>query len=477
MKTHLQVLSKEECDKIHERTLYVLSHVGVKVDTAKGRAFLKKAGADVDENTHIVKISPDLVESSLKQVPRDLTLGARRSGADLKMNNGNCVLCMDGEASVIIDRKTGERRPSTFNDWLEGTRIGDAIDDFGMYWGLCEATDKEDTVGNYVNHLRYLFGNFSKHVQDPFDTADKALWLLEVLQVIFGDKEAIKKHHPFSFLLCPQSPLMIDEQYTDAYLELLGWDIPVAIMPMMLMGATSPGSMVSTIVQGNSEVMAMICLLQAASPGLPVLYAPILSIMDPRTGRLYAGAIENSIMSSAQVEMGRYYGLPVEGTAYNTDQYEPSIQAGYERALNGILPTLSWPDIMIAPGLLGGSMVMSLEQMIIDIEIFRLSKHARRGVVTDDDNWLEDVIAKTGPGGNYLMEMSTAKAIRSGEWYVSDFGMHDSYENWIAAGKKPLMEEAAEKVADLLNNYEPMPFTDDQNGELDKIQKRAEQNS
>jgi trimethylamine:corrinoid methyltransferase-like protein len=102
--------------------------------------------------------------------------------------------------------------------------------------------------------------------------------------VIFGDKEAIRRKHPLSFLLYPQSPLIIDGPYTDAYLALSGWDIPVAIMPMPLMGATAPGSSIAIAILGNCEVLAMLCLLQAASPGTPIICAPILAVIDPRKG-------------------------------------------------------------------------------------------------------------------------------------------------------------------------------------------------
>ncbi|NIN65203.1 MAG: [trimethylamine--corrinoid protein] Co-methyltransferase, partial [Anaerolineae bacterium] len=74
--------------------------------------------------------------------------------------------------------------------------------------------------------------------------------------------------------------------------------------------------------------------------------------------------------------MGRFYGLPVEASGMGTDHHVPGIQPGYERALNGMLPMLSWPDILVGPGLLGGSMILSLEQLLIDVEVFRMCKQA-----------------------------------------------------------------------------------------------------
>ena len=70
MRTRLQVLSEEERHQVHERTLGVLAKTGVRVDTAQGRRILRDAGAEVDENTHIVRFQRDLVEESLRLAPK-----------------------------------------------------------------------------------------------------------------------------------------------------------------------------------------------------------------------------------------------------------------------------------------------------------------------------------------------------------------------------------------------------------------------
>jgi trimethylamine--corrinoid protein Co-methyltransferase len=470
----LQVLSEDERAQVHERTLRILARTGVRVDTARGRQFLHAAGAEVDENTHVVRFPRDLVEESLRLAPKKFTLGARRPGWDLAMNEGECTLLMDGEAMFVLDSETGERRAATYDDWLKATRLIDALDEVGVYWSMVEVSDRGDTMADFVGYLRSLFGNFSKHVQDATASLEQGPWLLEVLQAIFGDRETIRRTHPYSHLVCPQSPLIIEGPHTDAYLALLGWDIPLAVMPMPLMGATAPGSLIATTVIGNCETLAMLCLLQAASPGTPFIYAPVLAAIDPRSGRYSAGAIESTLLGAACTEMARYYGLPAEASAMGTDHHVPGIQAGYERALTGMLPALSWPDIMVGPGLLGGSMILCLEQLLIDVEVFRMLKRARQGIDVDDDRWLEDVIDRIGPGGNFLAEMSTVKGIRRGEWYVSKLGVHDAFEVWEAAGRPGLLREARGKVEKIVTSHQPLPLDEDIERELDRIQKRAE---
>jgi len=299
MRTVLHVLSEEEKTQVHERTLRVLAKTGVRVDTARGRRMLRDAGADVVENEHIVRFPRALVEEALRLAPKRFVLGARRPCWDLPMNAGDCTLLMDGEATMILDRRTGERREGTFQDWLDSTRLGDALlgdalDEIGIYWSMIRASDLRDTLEDYIEYLRSLFGNFSKHVQDAIVSPEQATWLIRVLEAIFGDKEKIRRHHPLSFLLCPQSPLIIDELHTDAYLALLGWDIPVAAMPMPFMGATAPASLVSTVILGNCEVLATLCLVQAAAPGTPFIFAPSLTLVDLRSGLYASGTVENA---------------------------------------------------------------------------------------------------------------------------------------------------------------------------------------
>ncbi len=475
MRTLFQVLSEEERHQIHERSLKVLAEVGVRVDTAKGRKILKDAGADVNESTHLVRFPREFVEECLRVTTRDFSLGARRPDWDLPMNADESFLLIDGEAVYVYDQESGERYPGTYDDWLKTTKLIDALDEVGLYWAMVEGSpggEGQDT-SNLVMYWRDLFGNFSKHIQDGIEKPEDAPWLLEAMQIVFGDKETIRREHPYSFLICPQSPLIITEEHTDAYLALDGWDVPVAVMPMPLMGATAPGSHAALIVQTNCEVLSTLCLIQAAAPGTPFIYAPALALVDPRTGRYGGGGIDLGLLGAAGVEMARYYGLPAEGSGMGTDHHIPGIQAGYERAMTGLLPMLAWPDILVGAGLLGGSLNLSLEQLIIDVELFRMCKRANRGIVIDDDKWLHDVVEKIGSSGNFLGEKSTRAGMRGGEWHISHFGHHDSFDAWVKAGRPELLDEARQVVDHLLETHEPLPLSEEQLKEFDRLDRKA----
>ena len=129
MGTTVEVLSPNDRAVIHERSLALLAETGVRVDTGRGRALLADAGALVDESTQIVRFPRGLIEESLRLAPRQFSLGGRRPGWRLPMNEGACSLVLDGEAATAVDALTGDRRPTTYDDWLSVTRLAEDIDE------------------------------------------------------------------------------------------------------------------------------------------------------------------------------------------------------------------------------------------------------------------------------------------------------------------------------------------------------------
>jgi trimethylamine--corrinoid protein Co-methyltransferase len=122
---------------------------------------------------------------------------------------------------------------------------------------------------------------------------------------------------------------------------------------------------------------------------------------------------------------------------------------------------------------MGGSTHFSPEQLLIDVEVFKMSMRTYQGIAAGEDHWLDSAIKKVGPGGHFMAQPSTIKNMRSGEWYLTDFGWHGSYEEWHASGKPNLIQEAREKVEYILSNHEPLPLSEEMEQELEKIYHRA----
>lgn len=473
MEAFLQILSAEERNEVHERTLKLLANTGVRVDTGPGRQALSRAGAEVNETTNVVRFPRPLVEECLRLTTKKFSLGGRRPGYSLPMNAGQCSLVMDGQGVFAYDIKTGERHSSNLDDWLAVTRLCDSLDEVGVFWDTVEGGRISDTLGGYADYCQRVVCNFSKHIQDSPFTPQESRWMLKILEVVYGGKETMRQEKPFSFLVCPLSPLVIEDAFTDAYLETVGWDIPLAVMTMPVMGLTSPATLISSTILFNAETLAMLCLAQAAQPGTPFIYAAAPASMEPRFGRFTGGGVENALLSSAVTEMARFYGLPVEATTGGSDHHVPGIQEAYERALNWAIPVLSWPDLLVGPGLLSGAMMLSLEQLLLDVEVFKRCKRFHRGINTGEDRWLDDLMDRINIGGNFLKERSTHQALRSGEWFIGNLGVTDTFERWEADGKKDVLDQARERVVKILAEYQPLPLDEGVQAEVERIVKSA----
>jgi trimethylamine--corrinoid protein Co-methyltransferase len=473
MQASLQVLTPDEQAQVHERTLQVLSRRGVRVDTKLGRRVLAEAGAVVDEATGIVRLPPDLVAESLRLAPRQFSLGGRRDGWEHPLNAGRLTLLADGGATTVIDRVTGARRAPVHADWLAATRLIDHYDDVGLYWCMTDYPQDHETPVGWVSYMADAYRSFGKHVQESVGDPSLGPWLIETLEIVFGSREELRRRNPFSFLITPASPLVVEADYTGTWLAIRELGLPVAVMPMPLMGATAPGSRLATLLTANCEVLATLCLVQAAAPGTPFIYAPVIATMDPRSGRYASGDIAHALLSAAGTQMARFYGLPVEASGCGTDHYVPGIQAAYEKAATSLLAALEWPDILCGPGLLAGALVLSLEQIVLDIEMFRMARFAHSGMPVADELWLDDVLERVAPGGTFVGEATTRRNMRAGEWYVSDFGLHDSYDTWQAAGAPDTLAQAHARVDEILAAHEERPYPDDVQAALDDLVARA----
>jgi trimethylamine--corrinoid protein Co-methyltransferase len=474
VKARLQILSDDERAQVHERSLAVLERDGMRCDTAEVRRILAEAGARVDEAGHTVRFPPELVERCLALATRTFTLGGRRPGWRFALNEGGQTLLADGGATSVFDVSGGGRRPPTRGDWLAATRLLDAFDDVGLYWCPTDYPEDYEQPGGFVRYFTDVFSTFSKHVQDSFGVPELAPWLKEVLDVVFGGRERVRESRPLSFLITPASPLTIERDYTESWLALRDYGLPVAIMPMPLQGATAPGSRLGTVLAANCETLGTLCLVQAAAPGTPVIYAPVIASMDPRTGMYAAGAIEHAVLCAAGTEMARFYGLPAESSGFCTQTYEPDIQTGWEKANGGLLAALADPDILVGPGLLGGATVLCLEQLVLDVEEWRLAQQALTGIPVREDLWLDDVLGRGGTGGSFLGERSTRANARGGEWRLSDFGVRGSHDGWQAAGAPRTLDYARERVQEILATQRSLPLDEDVSAALAALQRRAD---
>jgi trimethylamine:corrinoid methyltransferase-like protein len=181
-------------------------------------------------------------------------------------------------------------------------------------------------------------------------------------------------------------------------------------MPMPIMGLTAPVGLSTTL--GTAEVLAI-------SSSRPPLRHPFIYARPRADGpaRSLGGGAVGTLLGATITEVGALR-LPVEASSGSSDAHVPGIQASYERATTWLLAVLGWPDLLVGPGCVGGSTILSPEPLVLDLEVFRRCERLHRGIADAATEAVEAAVADAGHGGDFLARRATRDAVHAGEWYV-----------------------------------------------------------
>jgi trimethylamine--corrinoid protein Co-methyltransferase len=273
--------------------------------------------------------------------------------------------------------------------------------------------------------------------------------------------------------VCPDSPLSYTESTADILIRWAEIGLPVAIAPCPIGGGTSPVTLAGTLVQQNAEFLAGLVLVQIVRPGIDVKYTTRPIPMDMRTGTAAFGAVEMGMMASAIVQLARRYRVCSDVYGLGTSARQLDEQAGYEKAVNGLLVALTGADLVAAAGLLEDALTSSAEQLVIDNEILGMIFRAVRGIEMTPEALAVEVIERVGPGGNYLTDEHTRAHMRR-EYYQAKLGYRAGSASWEAGGYKTIVDAARERARTILANRERQALPGDVVAEIQRILKQAE---
>jgi trimethylamine--corrinoid protein Co-methyltransferase len=229
------------------------------------------------------------------------------------------------------------------------------------------------------------------------------------------------------------------------------------------------------LVQQNAEVLASLVLAQLVQPGLPIVYAGRLAMMEPRSGSSVWGGIELGLASAATVQIGHYYGLPVNVYGFSTNSHVLDIQNGYERAFNALLPALAGVDELSGIGEMEAGVIGSFAQMVCDNEIAASIRRLRNGFAVDEAALAVDVIAKVMRGDrNFLSQPHTRRYLRAGELYFTQLAERAPWETWDREGRKGMVDRAQAEAERILAEHQVPPLSTEQELALDEIMSKAQ---
>jgi trimethylamine--corrinoid protein Co-methyltransferase len=295
-------------------------------------------------------------------------------------------------------------------------------------------------------------------------------WLRRLTEVV----QSGERQPRLMVLSSVNSPLIYGWGQCEAAMVSAEVGIPVCVNSSAVAGVTAPVTLAGAVAQINAEMLAALTIIQLHKPGAPVIYAAHPMAMDMKTGMASISVAEVGLMSAACVEIGRAYGLPTASNGICTDTCTPDPMATLEKWANGYLPVMAGANVNGGAGSLACVGTVSLEQLVIDNDVYGHFFRHMRGITVDEETLAGDVIARVGPSNAYIMEEHTLAHFRD-EYYYSPLANRLNAPTWEAAGSKDAVERAADMVRDILAAPAEPFLSEEQSREVNNLLARAEQ--
>ena len=442
-------LSDDERRLLIDEACGLLERTGMRFGDGRGLSLLTAAGAAVDREAGVARLPRSLVEEMLAKAPRHVLLAGATPTDDVVLDGARSHFVPSGAPTHVLDMDTGEHRPGTLEDQRRSAIVADAMAVVDVMWMLVAPTDVPEAEALFRGYATGLCWS-DKHLQDEVNDHRQVETLMGMMEVVCGGLDEFRRRPRVSVVCCTSSPLGIDRDFLDANLEMARYGTPILVYPMPIAGGTAPITVAGTVAMNVAEFLGVNAAIQLAAPGTPVMFGAGASLLDMKSGTFSFGALETALMVAACAEVAHELGVPVLCPGLGTDAKYGGIQAGYEKALKGLVAVSAGADLVTGGiGLLSGAGLMSLPQIVVDAEIAEMILRLVRGAEVSPAAIMAEAIDRVGFSGSYLGEKETARRLRAGEVFVPEIATRLSIEGWRARGRTEA-DDAADRVRAIL---------------------------
>jgi trimethylamine--corrinoid protein Co-methyltransferase len=453
----IKVLDDEQVQTIIDSALGILETNGMRFLEPGSRMRLVSAGADVDEETMMVRFDRSLVMEQLALAPSSFELRARNPDRQLQLGDSHLVFASVGGPAFVSDLDKG-RRPGTYEEMCDYLRLVQSLNIIHQEGGgPFEAMD----LPAETRHLDLYLAQYrltDKNCQSYALGGVRARDSVEMACIALGvDRDALLEKAALLAIINTNSPMQLDIPMTEAVNELAAAGQVCCITPFTLAGSMSPATLAGTLVQQTAEVLAVVTYAQIVKPGARVMYGSFASNVDMRSGSPALGTPEYTKCALASGQIARKLGLPFRSSNTTMSNCNDA-QAAYESQMS------VWGSVMggahlvnHAAGWLEGGLTASFEKLIIDAEMLQMMAEYLRPIELSDDELALDAIAEVGPGGHHFGTAHTLQRYESA-FYAPIISSRENFESWQEAGSKDAAVRANAIWKQLLKEYEQPPL-------------------
>lgn len=465
MKTYERYISKGDIQKIHEKTLNILEHVGVQIEHVGARELFKKHGARVEGD--VVKISEKMVNEALKLARPSFELYSSKIKGTIKAGGGSALV---GPASSnVYINEDGVVRKMTDEDVINQFKLADtseitALSNMNFTVDASDLNRDQEKYGNLATQLKYsnkptaLARPNMFHLQENEISHEYAKGI-KIIKEFEGVNEANKIVH--IGIMSTLTPLALHGGQIEMAIAICKENQAVWLAPCGMPLMTAPASLAGMIALTNAEVLAGYVLCKLLNPEVAFIYGNTSGSTDMRTIQLTIGTPETALVCYATAGLADLYQLPFRTGGGLSDAKDFDIQAGIESNMM-IKASLDCGADFIhhGCGTIGAFNIVSFEKFLLDEEIYMMSKRLLRGIDCKDEDFSMKEIEKAGPRGSFL-QGRTPKSFRR-DFYISRYLNKEDPNQWQAKGSLSVRDVAKEAVKKRIESYCPPEITREQ---------------
>jgi len=454
-KPTLSILTDEQIDYVHSRSLEILKNVGVRVDSPRARKIFAAA-----EGVHWISeeracLEADLIEWAIDSAPATI---------DVYDRTGNLAFCLGADRTrfgvgvtnlFYQDPLTDQVTPFTRQDMGRSVRLSHHLPNFDLVSTIGIVQDYPPEKADLYAELEML-ANTTKPLVILISKEELFSTVLELFEHLTGDLAGKPFVIPY---LNPITPLIINSGTSDKLLETIARGLPVIYSNYSMAGMSTPITAAGTLILMNAEILAGLVLAQLARTGTPVIMSSLPAYFDMRTMQDFYDP-KSYLINVACAEMMAHYQLPHAGSSGSGVGWGPDLVGGGAFWMSHLTNLLGKCGLAPFVGGNFGSKAFSPAITVYANEVIGQVLSFADGFELDDLALGMTDIQRAGPGGNFLDTELTMSLYRKA-YYDSKIFPRWSMERWEERGRPQIVDLLRQRTQELLSTCQPPPDHDE----------------
>lgn len=221
------VLNQEKIEKIHEKSLYLMKKVGMRISGDRTIKLLKENGVTVTADG-LMQIPEKLVEKALKSAPKELILYTRQGEPSMMINKaGEQEACPEGAAAgreasptlkrgnqvyfgthadqlELVDPFTNQVRKFLKKDIQTMCKVADYLPNIFFVLSVGMTADVDPRIQTQSTFMETV-KNFSKTINFSSNDVDSLKDVINIAATVAGGLDKLQEK-PFIFNYCEPIP-------------------------------------------------------------------------------------------------------------------------------------------------------------------------------------------------------------------------------------------------------------------------------